>query len=120
MMLVVRNLHTYYGLSHVLFSVGLTVDEGEVIALLGRNGAGKSTTLKSIMGLAAPASGSIQFKGQELRGLRPHQICQQGIGFVPEDAGGLANAKALEEMVKVWLALTQAHGRGVGFALSMG
>lgn len=84
-MLVVRDVHTYYGLSHVLFSVCLTVDEGEVVALLGRNGAGKSTTLKSIMGLASPASGSIHFKGEELRGLLPYQICQKGIGFVPED-----------------------------------
>ena len=84
-MLVARDLHTYYGLSHVLFGVSLNVSEGEVVALLGRNGAGKSTTLKSIMGLVPASSGSVEFKGAQLRGLLPYEICKRGIGFVPED-----------------------------------
>lgn len=84
-MLEARTLHTYYGLSHVLFGVSLTVNEGEVVALLGRNGAGKTTTLKSIMGLVPPRTGSIEFRGEKLRGLPPYAICQRGIGFVPED-----------------------------------
>lgn len=84
-MLVARDLHTYYGLSHVLFGVSLNVSEGEVVALLGRNGAGKSTTLKSIMGLVPARSGSVEFKGAQLRGRLPYEICEQGVGFVPED-----------------------------------
>jgi len=84
-LLEIEGLHTYYGLSHVLFGVGLAVRAGEVVALLGRNGAGKTTTLKSIMGLLAYKSGTIRFRGRDLRGLPPDVICRQGLGYVPED-----------------------------------
>ncbi len=84
-MLDVRNINTYYGLSHILFDVSLSVDKGEVVGLLGRNGAGKSTTMRSIMGLTAPKTGSIVFNGEEITGWRPFSIFRKGIGYVPDD-----------------------------------
>ncbi|MGE5252780.1 MAG: ABC transporter ATP-binding protein [Planctomycetaceae bacterium] len=85
MILEVRNIHTAYGLSQILFGVSLKVLEGEVISLLGRNGVGKTTTLRSIMGLTPPQSGSIQWRGEEIAGKPTYEICRLGIGFVPED-----------------------------------
>ncbi|MFN3476122.1 MAG: ABC transporter ATP-binding protein [Candidatus Methylomirabilales bacterium] len=82
-MLEVRDIHTFYGTSHILFGVSLSVNKSEVVALLGRNGAGKTTTIRSIMGLTPPKMGSIIFKGEEIRGLRPYQIAKRGIGLVP-------------------------------------
>jgi len=83
--LEVDGLHAYYGLSHVLFGVTLRAEPGEVVALLGRNGAGKSTTLRSIMGLLPPRAGRVRFGGEEITGWPPHRVCRRGIGFVPED-----------------------------------
>lgn len=83
--LEVRGLSAGYGRARVLFDVGLEVRGGEVVALLGRNGAGKSTTLKAIMGLVTPASGEVIFDGQPLQRLEPHQIARLGLGYVPED-----------------------------------
>ncbi len=83
--LEVDGLDAYYGLSHVLFGVTLEAAPGEVVALLGRNGAGKSTTLRSIMGLLPPRAGRIVFRGQDITGWPPHRVCQLGVGFVPED-----------------------------------
>ncbi len=85
MLLEVKGIHTYYGKSHILNDVSLQIDKGETVALLGRNGFGKSTTLKSIMGLAPPRSGSILFKGKEIAGQKPYLICRQGVGFVPQE-----------------------------------
>ncbi|MGD0918627.1 MAG: ABC transporter ATP-binding protein [Thermodesulfobacteriota bacterium] len=85
MLLQVKNIHTYYGDSHVLDGVTLEVDRGQIVAILGRNGVGKSTTLKSIMGVVPPRFGSILFKGQEIRGKQPFHIARSGIGYVPED-----------------------------------
>jgi branched-chain amino acid transport system ATP-binding protein len=85
MLLEVKGIHTYYGKSHILNDVSLEIDKGETVALLGRNGFGKSTTLKSIMGLAPPQSGSILFKGKEITGQKPYLICRAGIGFVPQE-----------------------------------
>ena len=84
-MLELRNLHSYYGPSHVLNGISLEVNEGEVVCLLGRNGAGKSTTLKSIIGIVRPKQGEVIFKGQRLNGRRPFKIARLGIGYVPED-----------------------------------
>ncbi len=84
-MLQVQNIHTYYDDSRVLDSVSLNVAAGEMVAILGRNGVGKSTTLKSIMGLVTPRSGSILFKNEELRGRLPFFIARKGIGYVPEE-----------------------------------
>ncbi len=84
-MLKVSGIHTYYGLSHILFDVSLAVNPGEIVCLLGRNGAGKSTTMKSIMGLTPPKAGSIAFKGETITGKPAYQLCRKGIGFVPDD-----------------------------------
>jgi len=85
MILEVDNIYTAYGLSQILFGVSLKVQEGEVVSLLGRNGVGKTTTLRSIMGLTPPKSGSIQWRGEEIAGKTTYQISRLGIGFVPED-----------------------------------
>ncbi len=85
MLLKVDDIHTYYGKSHVLQGVSLGVEKGEIVTLLGRNGVGKSTTLKSIAGLVAPQKGSVQFKGEDVVGLRPYKISRQGVGYVPEE-----------------------------------
>lgn len=85
MILEVKDMHTYYGTSHVIFGLSLHVAEGELIGLLGRNGAGKTTTLLSIMGVAPPRSGSIKFLGEETRGKAIYHIAQLGIGFVPDN-----------------------------------
>lgn len=84
-MLEVKEIHTYYGLSHILFDVSLTVARGEVVCLLGRNGAGKSTTMRSIMGLTPPSRGAITFKGRDVTGMPPHLLARQGMGYVPDD-----------------------------------
>ena len=81
----VEGLHTYYGKSHILHGVSLEVAPGEVVGLLGRNGVGKSTTLKSIMGLVRPSHGRILFNGAAITGLAPHRLARLGIGYVPED-----------------------------------
>lgn len=85
MLLKVRDLHSYYEESHILQGVSFELREGEIASLLGRNGVGKTTTLKSIMGLVVPRSGEIKFKDQELRGMPPFRIANLGIGYVPED-----------------------------------
>ncbi|MFH1135110.1 MAG: ABC transporter ATP-binding protein [Pseudomonadota bacterium] len=83
-MLQVKGLHAYYGQSHILRGVDLRVREKEIVSLLGRNGVGRSTTCKSIMGLVSP-QGSVKFRDEELAGLKPFEIARKGIGFVPED-----------------------------------
>lgn len=84
-MLEVDGIHTYYGRAHILSGVSLEVARGEAVVLLGRNGAGKSTTLKSIIGLVRPARGSLRFRGRSIAGLAVHAVCRLGIGYVPED-----------------------------------
>jgi len=83
--LKVEAIHTSYGLSQVLFGVSLEVHAGECIALIGRNGVGKTTTMRSIMGLTPPSQGKVLWKGQDIAGLAPYKVCKRGIGFVPED-----------------------------------
>jgi branched-chain amino acid transport system ATP-binding protein len=83
-MLELDNIHAYYGKSHILQGISFRVGEGEIVSLLGRNGAGRSTTVKTIMGEVA-AVGSIRFKGGRIDGLKPHQIARRGLGYVPED-----------------------------------
>jgi branched-chain amino acid transport system ATP-binding protein len=83
-MLHIQRLHAFYGKSHVLHGVDLKVGEGEIVALLGRNGSGRSTTAKAVMGLV-DAQGSVQFEGRELHGLKPYEIAHRGIGYVPEN-----------------------------------
>jgi len=83
-MLSVRNLHAYYGKSHILQGVDLDVGENEIVSILGRNGVGRSTTLKAIMGDPQP-QGEISFRGKSIAGRKPHEIAHLGIGFVPEE-----------------------------------
>ncbi|MSP66491.1 MAG: ABC transporter ATP-binding protein [Alphaproteobacteria bacterium] len=84
-MLEVQGLHTHYGRAEILADVSFAVGAGEVVALLGRNGAGKSTTLKSIMRLVRPTKGEVTFLGERISRLDPYQICRRGLGYVPED-----------------------------------
>jgi branched-chain amino acid transport system ATP-binding protein len=85
MLLETREINTFYGESHILQGISLNVDAGEIVSILGRNGVGKTTTLKSIIGLLIPRSGSILFGGKEISGLPPYEIANIGIGYVPED-----------------------------------
>jgi branched-chain amino acid transport system ATP-binding protein len=85
MLLQIKDLHAFYEESHVLRGISLDVDQGEIVSLLGRNGVGKTTTLKSIIGILAPRSGQVLFKGRELSGMAPHKIANLGVGYVPED-----------------------------------
>jgi len=85
MLLEVQDLNTFYGTSHVLQGISLNVEQGELVALLGRNGMGKSTTLKSIMGVVKPKSGTVLFKGKDVSHLPSYRTAKAGIGYVPED-----------------------------------
>ncbi|WP_231714866.1 ABC transporter ATP-binding protein [Enhydrobacter aerosaccus] len=85
MMLSVTGLHAYYGRAHILHGVSLEAKAGEVVALLGRNGAGKSTTMKAIMGLVPPAEGTVSFAGTRIERLPPYRIARLGLGYVPEE-----------------------------------
>ncbi len=84
-MLQVERIHTFYGLSHILFGVSLKVNPGEIVCLLGRNGAGKTTTMKSIIGIIPPKEGSIKFRGEEIIGIEPYLLTRKGIGYIPDD-----------------------------------
>jgi branched-chain amino acid transport system ATP-binding protein len=97
-MLKVTNLHAYYGPSHVLDGVDLDASAGEIVALLGRNGVGRSTTCKALMGLIE-ARGSVRFKGEELLGLQPHQVARMGLGYVPEERSIFADLTVYENLV---------------------
>jgi branched-chain amino acid transport system ATP-binding protein len=85
MLLEIKDLNTFYEQSHILQGVSLNVDHGEIVCLLGRNGVGKSTTLKSIIGLVRPRSGEVLFKGQNVAGMPAHLIAKLGVGYVPEE-----------------------------------
>ena len=105
-LLAVEDIHTAYGLSQVLFGLTLHVDRGECVCLLGRNGVGKTTTMRSIMGLTPPSRGHVRWKGADVRGRAPHEIAKLGIGFVPEDRRIFAE-------LTVWENLDVArHARG--------
>ena len=84
-MLLVDSINTFYGKAQVLFDLSFEVNRGEVVVMLGRNGAGKSTTFKSVMGMVPPASGNIAFKETTIHDLPPHKTCALGLGYVPED-----------------------------------
>ena len=98
-MLEVEGLNAWYGDAHILFDLNMRVDRGEVVALMGRNGAGKSTTIKSIMGLLARRTGTVRFCGRDVSSLQPYEIARLGVGFVPEDRrifSGLTVAENLD------------------------
>ncbi len=96
-MLEVRDLHAFYGKSHVLHGVDLAVREGEIVSLLGRNGVGRSTTVKAIMG-QVKARGSVRFRGEEIVGLKPYQVARKGLGYVPEDRAVFADLTVRENL----------------------
>ncbi len=99
MLLEVKDLNTFYGASHVLQNISVTVNQGELVGLLGRNGMGKSTTLKSIMGLVRPRTGSIRFKGKEILGHAPHHVARVGIGYVPEERAIFPTLSVLDNLL---------------------
>jgi branched-chain amino acid transport system ATP-binding protein len=98
-LLELKGVETFYGASQALFGVSLDVKEGEVVALMGRNGMGKTTTINSILGLAKPRSGSISFAGRQVAGMRPHRIARFGLGLVPEGRRCFPNLTVLENLL---------------------
>jgi branched-chain amino acid transport system ATP-binding protein len=97
-MLKIENLNAYYGQAHILFDVSLEVKRGEVVALMGRNGAGKSTTIKAAMGLLHKKRGDIHFMGKNIAGMDPYQISRLGLGFVPEDRRIFTDLTVMENL----------------------
>ena len=97
-LLSVAELNSYYGRAHILADVALEVAKGEVVVLLGRNGAGKSTTMKSIIGIVKPASGRVTFDGADLTGRAPHDIARAGLGYVPEDRRIFTDLTVMENL----------------------
>jgi branched-chain amino acid transport system ATP-binding protein len=98
-LLTIENLHAWYGESHVLHGVDLHVGEGEVVSLLGRNGAGRTTTMRAIVGLTGKRTGSIRIAGQEAIGMPPHRIARLGVGYCPEERGIFASLSAEENLM---------------------
>lgn len=132
MILEVRDLHTSYGLSRVLFGVSIDVAAGECVCLLGRNGVGKTTTLRSIMGLTPPSAGRVVWKGREITGWSPYRVARAGMGFVPEDRrifadlsvwenldvasrGARAGGWSIARVFQLFPALAELTGRQGGF-----
>ncbi|MCI0526853.1 MAG: ATP-binding cassette domain-containing protein [Nitrospira sp.] len=113
-LLELRSIQTFYGHSHVLQGISLGIKQGEVVCLLGRNGVGKTTTLRSIMGLAPPRSGSIHFQGQEIVGKKPYEIAHLGIGYVPDDRRIFPELTVRQnlEMVRWITPLERQKGKG--------
>ena len=93
-----QDIDAFYGKSHILFGVSLAVLKGQVVGLIGRNGAGKSTTFKSIIGLVPPRKGSISLRGRDITGLASHQIAKMGIGYVPEDRRVFSDLTVLDNL----------------------
>ena len=97
-MLTVEGLHTYYGRAHILADIALQAEAGEVVVLLGRNGAGKSTTMKSVIGLVPAESGTISFDGSRIDRQSPHRIARLGLGYVPEDRRIFTDLSVMENL----------------------
>lgn len=109
-MLALENVNVFYGAIHALRNVSLTVNAGEVVTLIGANGAGKSTTLRAITGLLAPKSGRVRFEGQDIAGVAPHKLVARGISMSPEGRGVFANLTVLENL-EMGAYLTKDHAR---------
>jgi len=108
--LEVRDLHTAYGRSRVLFGVSIDVQAGECVCLLGRNGVGKTTTMRSIMGLTPPTSGRVEWNGRDITGWSPYRVARAGIGFVPEDRRIFAELTVWENVDVASRATGRANG----------
>ena len=96
--LAVDNLNAWYGTAHILFDMSFTVGRGEVVALMGRNGAGKSTTMKAVMGLSPRRNGSVRLNGRDVSALKPFEIARLGMGFTPEDRRIFSDLTVLENL----------------------
>ena len=103
-LLTLQDVHAAYGLSRVLFGISLEVNEGECVCLLGRNGVGKTTTMRSVMGLTPPTAGRVRFKSRDVTGWPPYRIARAGIGFVPEDRRIFAELSVWENLDVAWRA----------------
>ncbi|MFC3060819.1 ABC transporter ATP-binding protein [Paenirhodobacter populi] len=97
-LLMLSDLHAHYGKSHILHGVNFDLRKGEVVSLLGRNGSGRSTTMKAVMGLVTPTSGEVRLNGRNLAGQRPYSICRAGIGYVPEERETFTNLTVEENL----------------------
>jgi branched-chain amino acid transport system ATP-binding protein len=97
-LLALQDVHAAYGLSRVLFGISLEVNEGECVCLLGRNGVGKTTTMRSVMGLTPPNAGHVRFKSRDITGWSPYRVARAGIGFVPEDRRIFAELSVWENL----------------------
>jgi branched-chain amino acid transport system ATP-binding protein len=97
-LLEAKGLNAWYGAAHILFDVDLTVNRGEVVALMGRNGAGKSTTLKALMGMLAKRKGAVSFLGQDISKREPYDVARLGLGYVPEDRRVFADLTVMENL----------------------
>ena len=110
-MLTLDGVHAHYGSAHVLHGVSLTVQSGQIVCLVGRNGAGKSTTLKSVMGIVPPTAGAVTFQGERIDGLAPHAIAARGLAWVPEDRRVFASL-SVEENIRVAAQATRRSNAG--------
>ncbi len=99
LLLQAKGLHTYYGDSHILKGISLSIHRGETISLMGRNGMGKTTTLRSLLGLTAPRSGSVEFNDVDITGWPTHKVIQRGIAYVPENRGIFPNLNVRENLI---------------------
>lgn len=97
-LLALRGVHAHYGKSHILHGVDFSLNRGEVVSLLGRNGSGRSTTMKTVMGLVSPTAGEVLLNGRDLAGQRPYAICRAGIGYVPEERETFTNLTVDENL----------------------
>lgn len=110
-MLSLENVNTYYGYSHILQGVSLEVRQGEIVVLLGRNGVGKTTTMKTIMGIQPPKTGKVVFIGENIAGLPPYRIAQKGISLIPEDRRVIPGLTVYENLKLGFLVRTKAKDR---------
>jgi len=117
--LCLRELNAWYGESHVLHGVNMTVRRGELVTLLGRNGAGRSSTLRAIMNMVGRRSGEILIKGQDSMGLAPHRIAHLGVGFCPEERGIFASLSVEENLLLPPLVRSTGHDQSQGQGLSL-
>jgi branched-chain amino acid transport system ATP-binding protein len=116
-MLLLDRVHAHYGSAHVLHGISLEVNAGQIVCLIGRNGAGKSTTLKSIMGVVRPTGGAITFKGERIDGLPPHTIAARGLAWVPEDRRCFASLSVQENIAVAAQAMPGPSAQRIAEAL---
>ena len=111
-LLVLEDVHTFYGEAHILQGVSLTVGEGEVVTLIGRNGAGKTTTLRSIMGIVRARRGHVRLRGEDITALDTHEVARRGIAWIPEERRVLPNLTVLENLRLGMIAGARPNGGG--------